>query len=127
MSDTMYHPTTREIAARRKELAPGIHDAFVQFSRAVFADGALPEKTKQLIAVAVADVTQCPYCIDAAHATRRSARVQLLRRSWRRSGWRPRCVPGVPTRTPPLRCMRWAKPRGAKDAPRVKQADRDEK
>jgi AhpD family alkylhydroperoxidase len=29
----------------------------------VFADGALPEQTKQLIAVAVAHVTQCPYCI----------------------------------------------------------------
>jgi AhpD family alkylhydroperoxidase len=29
----------------------------------VFADGALPTKTKQLIAVAVAHVTQCPYCI----------------------------------------------------------------
>jgi AhpD family alkylhydroperoxidase len=29
----------------------------------VFADGALPVKTKQLIAVAVAHVTQCPYCI----------------------------------------------------------------
>jgi AhpD family alkylhydroperoxidase len=29
----------------------------------VFADGALPSKTKQLIAVAVAHVTQCPYCI----------------------------------------------------------------
>jgi AhpD family alkylhydroperoxidase len=64
MSEAMYHPATREIAARRKELAPGIHDAFVQFGRAVFADGALPEKTKQLIAVAVAHVTQCPYCIE---------------------------------------------------------------
>ncbi|HZB39255.1 MAG TPA: carboxymuconolactone decarboxylase family protein, partial [Beijerinckiaceae bacterium] len=30
----------------------------------VFADGALPGKTKQLIAVAVAHVTQCPYCIQ---------------------------------------------------------------
>ena len=29
----------------------------------MFADGALPGKTKQLIAVAVAHVTQCPYCI----------------------------------------------------------------
>jgi AhpD family alkylhydroperoxidase len=36
---------------------------FDAFSRAVFAEGALPEKTKQLIAVAVAHVTQCPYCI----------------------------------------------------------------
>jgi AhpD family alkylhydroperoxidase len=59
----MYHPTTPEIAARRKELAPEIHDAFEAFSRAVFADAALPEKTKQLIAVAVAHTTQCPYCI----------------------------------------------------------------
>jgi AhpD family alkylhydroperoxidase len=29
----------------------------------VFADGALPAKTKQLIAVAAAHITQCPYCI----------------------------------------------------------------
>jgi AhpD family alkylhydroperoxidase len=64
MSEPMYQRTTREQAARRKELAPGIHDAFESFSKAVFADGALPEKTKQLIAVAVAHVTQCPYCID---------------------------------------------------------------
>ena len=33
------------------------------FNRQVFADGALLEKTKQLIAVAVAHVTQCPYGI----------------------------------------------------------------
>lgn len=64
MSESMYHPTTPEQARRRKELAPDVHDAFERFSKAVFADGALPEKTKQLIAVAVAHVTQCPYCIS---------------------------------------------------------------
>ena len=64
MTDTVHHPTTPELAARRKVLAPGIHDAFEDFSRAVFAEGALPEKSKQLIAVAVAHVTQCPYCIN---------------------------------------------------------------
>ena len=63
MADAMYHPTTPKVAKRRKELAPDIHDAFEAFSRAVFADGALPEQTKQLIAVAVAHTTQCPYCI----------------------------------------------------------------
>jgi AhpD family alkylhydroperoxidase len=62
--EPIYHPVTPEIATRRKELAPEIHDAFTAFSRAVFADGALPEKTKQLIAVAVAHTTQCPYCIQ---------------------------------------------------------------
>jgi len=35
------------------------------FSDKVFKEGALPAKTKQLIAVAVGHVTQCPYCIKA--------------------------------------------------------------
>jgi AhpD family alkylhydroperoxidase len=64
MTESIYHPTSREIASRRRELAPHTHEAFEAFSKAVFADGALPEKTKQLIAVAVAHTTQCPYCIQ---------------------------------------------------------------
>jgi AhpD family alkylhydroperoxidase len=52
-----------EIATRRRELAPGPLAAFKAFGTSAFADGALPAKTKQLIAVAVAHVTQCPYCI----------------------------------------------------------------
>ncbi len=73
--DCVHHRPTPEITARRKELAPDIHEAFTRFSAEVFADGALPEKVKQLIAVAVAHVTQCPHCI-AGHtriATRRGA------------------------------------------------------
>lgn len=63
MSKEIYSTATAELAAMRKHLAPGIHDAFTAFSERVFADGALPAKTKQLFAVAVAHVTQCPYCI----------------------------------------------------------------
>ncbi len=63
MTEGMYPAATPELAARRNELAPEINDAFENFNRAVFAEGALPEKSKQLIAVAVAHVTQCPYCI----------------------------------------------------------------
>ena len=63
MSDRMYPPATREIAKARRALAPDTQAAFDAFSRAVFADGALAAKTKQIIAVAVAHVTQCPYCI----------------------------------------------------------------
>ena len=63
MSESVYPAATRELARRRADAAPGIHDAFQEFSRRVFAEGALPEKTKQLIAVAVAHTTQCPYCI----------------------------------------------------------------
>lgn len=65
--ESVYPPATAEVGRRRKELAPEIHGAFEQFSRAVFRPGALPEKTKQLIAVAVAHTTQCPYCI-AGHS-----------------------------------------------------------
>ena len=58
-------PNRAAIAARRKRLAPGIQDAFDAFSKQVFAAGALDPATKQLIAVAVAHVTQCPYCIKS--------------------------------------------------------------
>ena len=38
--------------------------AFETFADAALADGALPRKVKELIAVAVALTTQCPYCIE---------------------------------------------------------------
>jgi AhpD family alkylhydroperoxidase len=80
MTQPIYPPDTTEIAERRKQLAPGAHDAFQQFSREVFADGALDKKTKQLIAVAVAHVTQCPYCIQGhtKAALRKGASEQEL-------------------------------------------------
>jgi AhpD family alkylhydroperoxidase len=59
----LYPAATREIGAKRAALAPKAEAAFRALSEAVFADGALPAKTKQLIAVAAAHVTQCPYCI----------------------------------------------------------------
>jgi AhpD family alkylhydroperoxidase len=64
MEEPVYPAATKELAQRRKELAPATHEAFQAFSKQVFADGALEQKTKQLIAVAVAHVTQCPYCIQ---------------------------------------------------------------
>jgi AhpD family alkylhydroperoxidase len=63
MTDSVYRPATRQLAQRRTELAPESHEAFERFGHAVFAEGALPEKTEQLIAVEVAHVTQCPCCI----------------------------------------------------------------
>ena len=78
MSNEMYPKATREIAQKRRDLAPKPEAAFQAFSQAVFADGALSGKTKQLIAVAVAHVTQCPYCIQGHtkqlfHLARKSA------------------------------------------------------
>jgi AhpD family alkylhydroperoxidase len=63
MADTIYPLASRDLAKKRRALAPETEAAFDAFNQRVFADGALPAKTKQLIAVAVAHVTQCPYCI----------------------------------------------------------------
>lgn len=59
----MYPHTMHGTAKERQRLAPEQLAAFEAFSKSVFADGALPAKMKQIIAVAVAHVTQCPYCI----------------------------------------------------------------
>lgn len=85
MADPMYPPSSREIARKRRDLAPEINAAFDAFSQRVFADGALPAKTKQLIAVAVAHVTQCPYCIRGhTKAARRAGATaqELMEAIW---------------------------------------------
>ncbi len=55
-----------------RELAPEGMAAFDALNAAVFKDGALSVKVKELIAVAVALSTQCPYCIDV-HARKAKA------------------------------------------------------
>ena len=49
---------------KRSSFAREQLSTFQAFSQAVFRDGAIDGKTKQLIAVAVAHVTQCPDCIE---------------------------------------------------------------
>ena len=55
--------------SRLGELAPDAFRAFVAFDEAVVKNGVIPLKYKELIAVAVALTTQCPYCIEI-HATK---------------------------------------------------------
>jgi alkylhydroperoxidase/carboxymuconolactone decarboxylase family protein len=45
--------------------APDLANKFFDYYGAVFAEGALTEREKALIALAVAHAVQCPYCIDA--------------------------------------------------------------
>ncbi len=61
----LFTKATAENAKKKADLAPKQIEAWRTFSRTVFKEGVLDEKTKQLIAVAVAHVTQCPYCIKA--------------------------------------------------------------
>jgi alkylhydroperoxidase/carboxymuconolactone decarboxylase family protein len=63
--DTYYHPHDlgkfSDMGKDNKEL----WDKFMSYYSAVFADGALTEREKALIALGVAHAVQCPYCIDA--------------------------------------------------------------
>lgn len=89
--------------ACRAELGPPPAEAFRAFSRSVFAEGALPAKTKQLISVAVAHVTQCPYCIRGHTATALKQGVtaeEIMEAIWVAA----ECVPVALTRT---RLWRW--------------------
>ncbi len=54
-------------------LAPEAMKAFWAFDKAALAAGAIPAKYKELIAIAVAHTTQCPYCIDIHAAQARKA------------------------------------------------------
>ena len=65
MSNPLYPPPSADLSHARRDLAPGAEASFRSFGQQVFKDGALTSVVKQLIAVAAAHVTQCPYCIRA--------------------------------------------------------------
>lgn len=60
----MYDAANLKKLSKFGELAPAAWEGFLAFDRAAMADGVIPARTKELIAVAVALTTQCPYCID---------------------------------------------------------------
>lgn len=72
--------STKPPGELRRSLAPEVESAFREFGRRVFADGALPADTKELIAVAVAHVTQCAHCIrgHTLAARRRGATAEEI-------------------------------------------------
>lgn len=55
------------------ENAPQAMKSLSAFDKAVFEEGALSAQQKQLIAVAVALTTQCPYCIELHNKAARDA------------------------------------------------------
>ncbi|SRR6266704_1785066 len=60
----MYDMKNLKKLAKLAELAPEAWKSFVAFDAAAFAGGVIPLKYKELMAVAVALTTQCPYCIE---------------------------------------------------------------
>lgn len=64
MRDNHYEKDAIRNLGQLKRLNKGLFDSFSDFDAKAFADGALPSKVKELIAVGCAHVTRCPYCID---------------------------------------------------------------
>jgi len=60
----MYNKENLTKIKKMNELAPEVMKAFWAFDKLAVAEGAIPVKYKELIAVAVALTTQCPYCIE---------------------------------------------------------------
>ena len=60
----MYSMDNMKKLGKMSELAPEAAKAFWAFDQAALAEGAIPKKYKELMALCVALTTQCPYCIE---------------------------------------------------------------
>jgi 4-carboxymuconolactone decarboxylase len=69
MSTSYYHPDQLARFGAIGQGSPGLAAKFFDWYGAVFREGALSEREKALIALAVAHAVQCPYCIDAYSKT----------------------------------------------------------
>jgi AhpD family alkylhydroperoxidase len=60
----MYSIDNLKKLATMGNLAPEAMTAFRAYDKAALTGGAIPKKYKELMAIAVALTTQCPYCIE---------------------------------------------------------------
>ncbi len=63
MAEFFTHDTGKQLRKLR-QLKPDMFKGFIDFDQVVFKDGAISSKTKELMAITAAHVTQCPWCID---------------------------------------------------------------
>ena len=65
MSDHYHDPADLRFLKQMGKLAPNEFTAWLNLDKIVAReDGAIPRKYRELIALAVACMTQCPYCIE---------------------------------------------------------------
>ena len=64
----MYDKANLKKLKKLGEGAPKAMEAFWAFDKAALAEGVVPKKYKELIALAVALTTQCPYCLEVHRA-----------------------------------------------------------
>jgi AhpD family alkylhydroperoxidase len=63
MADFFSKETIKNLRKLR-QLKPDLFKALMDWDDMIFQDGALPAKTKELMAVTAAHVTDCPWCIE---------------------------------------------------------------
>ena len=74
MSEHYHDAADLRLLREMRKLAPPEFEAWVALDGIVGrADGAIPKKHRELIALAVACTTQCPYCIEVHAKAARSA------------------------------------------------------
>lgn len=65
IDDVLYKNSYLKRFGELKDKVPEISESFMNFEKEVFKAGQVSVKTKELIAIAVAHTTGCPYCIEA--------------------------------------------------------------
>jgi AhpD family alkylhydroperoxidase len=66
MSEHYHDASDMKLLRDMRKLAPKDYEAWLNLNAIVAReDGAIPKKYRELIAIAVACTTQCPYCIEA--------------------------------------------------------------
>ncbi|MGE0054989.1 MAG: carboxymuconolactone decarboxylase family protein [Hyphomicrobium sp.] len=60
----MYDTANLSKLQNLRQASPSVMQAFETFDRAAMAPGAIPRRYKELIALAVAITTQCPYSLE---------------------------------------------------------------
>tara|TARA_A100001234_G_scaffold214987_1_gene219213 strand:- start:5930 stop:6619 length:690 start_codon:yes stop_codon:yes gene_type:complete len=63
MSESIYKDDISQYMGMLKEAAPELNEAWMDYHNVVFEEGLISKKDKQLIALACAHITSCPYCI----------------------------------------------------------------
>ena len=69
MSDSYFKPEDLKKFGNITDWQQELGEKFFDYYGSVFKEGALTEREKALIALAVAHTVQCPYCIDAYSGT----------------------------------------------------------
>src|SRR5207245_2327277 len=64
MADFFFAKETIKSLRKLRQLKPDYFKGFMDWDEMIFKDGALPAKTKELMAVTAAHVTACPWCIE---------------------------------------------------------------